>query len=77
MLENYSYLKRNVNIIIDKHNLQYNHLFIKKRNSTMCYDNENWLLNILNEFLNMRENKCFHFLSQLEMNFMIFYLCAG
>ena len=76
LLENYSYLKRNVNIIIDKHNLQYNHLFIKKRINRMCHNNEKWLLNIFNELLNMRENKLFNFLSQSEIYFMIFYLCT-
>ena len=76
LLENYSYIKRNINIIIDKNNLQYNQLLINKRINIIGNNDENWLLNILNELLSMRENKFFDFLSQSEINYLIFCLCT-
>ena len=77
IIENYSYFKKNINIILNKFDLTYHHLFLKKHMNLQGVKCENWISNILTELLMMRDERSFNLLASNEIDFMIFTLCTG
>ena len=77
IIENFSYFKKNINIIINNFNLTYNDLVKIKHFNLEGMKGETWKPNILTELLKMRDERSFKLLTPQEVDFMIFTLCTG
>ena len=77
VFSNKSFITRNINIIIEKHNLSYFDLFSgnKIKFATESLDNC-WRVNMIKEILHMRDFGLFDTLDIEEMNTMLYYICC-
>ena len=74
----YSFLNKNINIVLGRNNMQYNILFEnrKVRIKEKHYPDILWKKDIIFELMHMRDNELFDLLSKQEIHVMLNDLCA-
>ena len=77
LINNYSYMLRNLNCILSKHNIPYFKIFCGKK-LKLSNDNcvEKWILNLIHDLIYLRDFKVYSFLGQDQINHLLEFLCT-
>ena len=75
-----SYLTKNINKIVKKHNLLYVNIFqnIKvKLKNVINVENDLWKIDLIKEILSLRDDNNFNFLNVDDLNSILIFLCTS